>query len=48
MTARLHMKLGVIAEAQRPPDSPDTVLVVATEELGGAALAERLLEIAGR
>jgi len=28
MTARLHMKLGVIAESQRPPDSPDTVLVV--------------------
>ena len=28
MTVRLHMKLGLVAESQRPPDSPDTVLVV--------------------
>jgi hypothetical protein len=28
MTIRLHMKLGLVAESQRPPDSPDTVLVV--------------------
>jgi hypothetical protein len=28
MTVRLRMKLGLVAESQRPPDSPDTVLVV--------------------
>jgi hypothetical protein len=28
MTVRLQMKLGLVAESQRPPDSPDTVLVV--------------------
>ena len=28
MTVRLHMKLGLVAESQRPADSPDTVLVV--------------------
>ena len=28
MTVRLQMKLGVVADAQRLPDSPDTVLVV--------------------
>ena len=28
MTVRLQMKLGIVAESQRPPDSPDTVLVV--------------------
>ncbi len=28
MTVRLEMKLGLVAESQRPPDSPDTVLVV--------------------
>jgi hypothetical protein len=28
MTVRLHMKLGLVAESQRPPDTPDTVLVV--------------------
>jgi hypothetical protein len=28
MTVRLQMNLGIVAEAQRPADSPDTVLVV--------------------
>jgi hypothetical protein len=28
MTVRIQMKLGVVADAQRLPDSPDTVLVV--------------------
>jgi hypothetical protein len=28
MTARLQMKLGLVAESQRPAESPDTVLVV--------------------
>jgi len=28
MTVRLQMKLGLVAESQRPPDSPDSVLVV--------------------
>jgi hypothetical protein len=28
MTVRLHMKLGLVAESQRPPESPDSVLVV--------------------
>ena len=28
MAVRLHMKLGVVAEHDRLPDSPDTVVVV--------------------
>ncbi len=28
MAVRLHMKLGLVPESQRPPDSPDSVLVV--------------------
>jgi hypothetical protein len=28
MTVRLQMNLGIVAEAQRPADSPDTVLVI--------------------